>query len=355
MDPSTKEDMTLTFREKSKDYPGGRIALLSDGRVVFPELRFTPEVGKKYTCRVCFYERRDSVIGIALPNGDRLSETEYLRDPQVVISITFVSERGSDLVARHPISGAYIVPTDVSERQIKEGITCWVAVIQRGTSLYADFIKNDEGEEKPPEPATALASYDPSFAASAEQTLLAKRGMGKPPVFQYGGKQSLPWEILGIPREAETNKIKAAYKSLSKNLHPDKKPGGNREDFLAIAHAHDWMTFRRQWIDEISEKLATRQIEQVVSTKAGPAETSAKPPTTESKPPPAKKTTSRSSRLNTSINDLDPKGAKKLASLAGNNGQKDAFRLADCVCGRRHKVPADSTGKIEQCPKKKGK
>lgn len=274
----TEEMMELIFREKSRDYPGGRIALLTNGRVVFPEVRFTPEIGNKYACRVRFYERGESVIGIAFPTEDKLSETEYLREEQVIVPVTFVRERGSDLLARHPVSGAYIVPTDVSRNLITEGVQCWVMIVQRGTSLNAHFVKNVESEAEKPPAATgkAIADYDPSFAASAENNLIAKKGMGKSPIFFFQGKNRFPWEILGIPRTAEMDDIRKAYRSLSKKFHPDQNPQANHEDFVALAHAHDWATLHRQWTDDIAAKIAARSKE-TAATAEEPATTEATP------------------------------------------------------------------------------
>lgn len=252
----TEEEIDLVFREKSREYPGGRIALLADGRVVFPEIRFTPEIGNRYSCRVHFYERGEAVIGIAFPTEDKLSENEYLRGEQVTVPVTFVRERGSDLLARHPVSGAYIVPTDASRSSITEGVQCWVMLVQRGTSLNAHFVKNVEGEEKPPTADKEIVNYDASFATNAEQSLLEKKGMGKPPVFFFQSKNQFPWEILKVERAGETEEIRTAYRDLSKKFHPDQNPKADHEDFVALAHAHDWMTFRRQWADDIAAKTA---------------------------------------------------------------------------------------------------
>lgn len=265
----SEETVGLIFSEKSSEYPGGRIALLADGRVIFPEVRFHPQVGKKYPCQVRFYEKRDrdTVIGIAYHETSvKLSDEEYLKEEQLVVAVTFVRERGSSLVARHPVSGAYIVPTEAAVNLIKAGAQCWVMVVQRGTSLVAHYIKDVEGAETAPPPTRALALRDPTFAARAEEALQEK-GMGAPPVFRFQGKQQFPWEILGVGRDASLEDIRQAYRVLAKELHPDVKPGGE-ENFVSLAHAGDWMTFRRLWVDEVTKK----------TRKAGPAPAEAPAP-----------------------------------------------------------------------------
>jgi len=278
----TEEAVKLIFREKSREYPGGRIAFLTDGRVVFPEVRFYPQIGDKYPSRVRFYERGGSTIGIAYPETpDKLSDEEYLKDDQLVISVTFVRERGSSLVARHPLSGAYIVPTEAGANLIKVGIPCWVMVVQRGTSLVAHYIKDVEGAEKAPPPTKALARRDPSFAARTEEDLYEK-GMGAPPIFQFKGKSLFPWEILGIAKDASLEDIRQAFRGLSKELHPDVKPGGG-ENFAALAHSGDWMTFRRIWVDDVGQKLLNRG-QRPKGAKKEKAEPAPTPPSHPSRP-----------------------------------------------------------------------
>lgn len=330
----TEEVIEIMFREKSRDYPGGRIALLSDGRVVFPEIRFMPEIGKKYSCRVRFYERGEAVIGIASPTETILSETEYLRDEQIILGVTFIRERNTFL-ARHPVSGAYIVPTDASKDAIKEGVQCWVMIVQRGTSLNAHFIKNVEGIEKTPTAGEAIVNYDASFAASAEQALMEKKGMGNTPVFFFQKKNRFPWEILGIERVAEMDEIRQAYRGLTVKFHPDQNPRANHEDFVALAHAHDWATFHRQWIDDISAKLKA-QTAPVATTEVPTTTKKVVKKTTASKPsaPPAEFYRKLAPPItNCTEFPLDDKAAAKLAELkteleAGKNGDQTIDCLA---------------------------
>jgi curved DNA-binding protein len=49
-----------------------------------------------------------------------------------------------------------------------------------------------------------------------------------------------PWEILGISANATTDEIKAAYRKLAKDNHPD--VGGNQDKFLEIKQAYDTLT-----------------------------------------------------------------------------------------------------------------
>jgi DnaJ-class molecular chaperone len=46
-----------------------------------------------------------------------------------------------------------------------------------------------------------------------------------------------PWEILGVPRDADENAVKKAYKKLAMKHHPDK--GGDPEQFKKIQSAYD--------------------------------------------------------------------------------------------------------------------
>lgn len=50
-----------------------------------------------------------------------------------------------------------------------------------------------------------------------------------------------PYEILGVPQEATLKEIKAAYRELAKEHHPDKNPDATEEDksrFTQIAEAY---------------------------------------------------------------------------------------------------------------------
>jgi DnaJ family protein A protein 2 len=49
-----------------------------------------------------------------------------------------------------------------------------------------------------------------------------------------------PWETLGVPRDADDNTIKKAYKKLAMKHHPDK--GGDPEQFKKIQSAYDRIT-----------------------------------------------------------------------------------------------------------------
>lgn len=49
------------------------------------------------------------------------------------------------------------------------------------------------------------------------------------------------YELLGVARDATEEQIKRAYRKLAKRLHPD-MPGGDKEKFAAINHAHAVLT-----------------------------------------------------------------------------------------------------------------
>jgi hypothetical protein len=264
---NSDDRMTLVFVAKSSyDYPGGRIAFLQNG-IVFPELRFTPEIGEEYECDVRFYQKEgvENVIGIAFPvNIDTLTEDEYDRSAQVVIAVTFVKERGSRLIARHPYTGAYIIPTESASRQIQEGVQCWVMLVQRAVSLVAHFVKNVESpEEAIPESAVrAIALRDPSFSAQAELKTVEQYGMGDPPTFHFKGKPQFPWEILSVKKDATVEEIRKSYRRMAPKLHPDHNTADAKaaENFAALAHAHDWMFYRREWIDKVTARMANKPV-----------------------------------------------------------------------------------------------
>lgn len=49
-----------------------------------------------------------------------------------------------------------------------------------------------------------------------------------------------PWETLGVPRDADENTVKKAYRKLAMKHHPDK--GGDPEQFKKIQEAYDRIT-----------------------------------------------------------------------------------------------------------------
>jgi hypothetical protein len=49
-----------------------------------------------------------------------------------------------------------------------------------------------------------------------------------------------PYEILGVPKGATEEAIKAAYREKAKQHHPDLNHGGNSDDFVRIQEAFDW-------------------------------------------------------------------------------------------------------------------
>jgi DnaJ-class molecular chaperone len=53
-----------------------------------------------------------------------------------------------------------------------------------------------------------------------------------------------PYAVLGVPRHASTDEIKAAYRRLAKKLHPDMSPGNraNEQRFKEVAAAYDLLS-----------------------------------------------------------------------------------------------------------------
>jgi molecular chaperone DnaJ len=49
------------------------------------------------------------------------------------------------------------------------------------------------------------------------------------------------YELLGVPRNANADDLKKAYRKLAMQYHPDKKPGDKKseEKFKEISHAYD--------------------------------------------------------------------------------------------------------------------
>ena len=63
-----------------------------------------------------------------------------------------------------------------------------------------------------------------------------------------------PYEVLGVPKDADDKKIKKAYKELAKQLHPDRNPGDAKteERFKEVKNAYE----------QIKNKAAREQYEQ---------------------------------------------------------------------------------------------
>ena len=57
-------------------------------------------------------------------------------------------------------------------------------------------------------------------------------------MFSESKTEKPPHQILGIPKDANLDEIKAAYKSLVKIHHPDLNGGRSSQKFLQIGRAH---------------------------------------------------------------------------------------------------------------------
>ncbi len=64
--------------------------------------------------------------------------------------------------------------------------------------------------------------------------------------------------VLGVPKGAEADAIKRAYRKLAKDLHPDKNPGNKEAEskFKAVNHAYEVLSHadRRKLYDEFGEE-----------------------------------------------------------------------------------------------------
>src|SRR5215470_5586729 len=65
------------------------------------------------------------------------------------------------------------------------------------------------------------------------------------------------YAVLGVPKNADADAIKKAYRKLAKDLHPDKNPGnkGAETRFKAVNHAFDVLgdAKKRAIYDEFGE------------------------------------------------------------------------------------------------------
>src|SRR5918998_1525502 len=72
------------------------------------------------------------------------------------------------------------------------------------------------------------------------------------------------YQVLGVPREASQEEIRAAYRTLAKDRHPD-RAGGSTEEFSllqeahAVAHAADQLAGLNLDFDSVEDELATRR------------------------------------------------------------------------------------------------
>ena len=66
------------------------------------------------------------------------------------------------------------------------------------------------------------------------------------------------YAVLGVPRSADADAIKKAYRKLAKELHPDRNPGNAQAEarFKAVNHAHEVLAndAKRKLYDEFGEE-----------------------------------------------------------------------------------------------------
>jgi len=66
------------------------------------------------------------------------------------------------------------------------------------------------------------------------------------------------YAVLGVPKSADAESIKKAYRKLAKDLHPDKNPGNKQAEtkFKAVNHAYEVLSHddKRKLYDEFGEE-----------------------------------------------------------------------------------------------------
>lgn len=61
--------------------------------------------------------------------------------------------------------------------------------------------------------------------------------MGRQGAYVVVVKKFDPYEVLGVPKDADDAAIKAAYRAAAKNTHPDATGDADTEDFQRVRHA----------------------------------------------------------------------------------------------------------------------
>src|SRR5215471_542235 len=90
------------------------------------------------------------------------------------------------------------------------------------------------------------------------------------------------YSVLGVPKNADADAIKKAYRKLAKDLHPDKNPGNKKAEtrFKTVNRAFDVLgdPKKRELYDEFGEDslsagfdpLKARQYKEWASRQGGP-------------------------------------------------------------------------------------
>lgn len=75
--------------------------------------------------------------------------------------------------------------------------------------------------------------------------------------------EDAPYDILGIPHDAQAGQIRMAYRCLVKKYHPDRNPGNREaeEKFRQVQRAYEKLTSRDKENTSLSHDLKPKQSE----------------------------------------------------------------------------------------------
>jgi DnaJ-domain-containing protein 1 len=172
------------------------------------------------------------------PVGDRkcwrgdIGYTDCCHAQDKVAKARFIMQRGE----KYFQSARWLVNAGAKRRHFKDALSAFKLAKQfddLGEELQW-MISNTEGAlraQDPPPP--------PPPPRNAPKT--NKRG-GSAPVEELPTRP--PHEVLGVERDASPAEIKAAYRKLSRQLHPDRHGGDENMEqrFMEVTRAHELMT-----------------------------------------------------------------------------------------------------------------